>query len=99
MAMPASRIDSISLALMLRPRPSSHMASSLKPSDWSISCMHRHRDFGAHTFEFRQRMSVLFLLGEDREIACRRSENGEAEGNEHGGDDDLGPLGRVTSAH
>ncbi len=42
---------------------------------------------------------MALFFGEDRQIARREAEDGEAERDEHGRDDDLGPLRCIAATH
>src|SRR5450631_3560928 len=93
-----TKIDAISLALMLRPIFASHAGFWPTPSDWSVSSMNRHRNFRAHALWLANRRQVRLLLGEDGQIAGDKSKDGEAERDEHGRDHDFRPLRGVASA-
>src|SRR5271169_139448 len=94
-----TKIDAISLALILRPIFASHAGFWPTPSGWSVSSMDRHRNFRAYALRFANRRQVRLLLGEDGQITGDKSKDGEAERNEHRRDYDFCPLRGVASAH
>src|SRR5271169_1343677 len=95
----AMKIDTISFALMLRPSLPSHAGLELALSDWSISGMDRHRKLSAHALQLWDHRRVVLFFREYRQVACRQPEDGKAESNEHGGNHNLGPPGRVACTH
>src|SRR5664279_1058619 len=98
MASPAMKIDTISLALMLRPISPSHKDSALMRSGWSVSSMDRHRNFSANALWFANRRHVRLLLGEDGQEPGGNSKDGKAKRDEHGRDHDFRPLRRIACA-
>src|SRR5277367_1107333 len=93
-----TKIDTISLALMLRPNPTSHAGFWRTPSGWSVSGMNRHRNFRANAMRFTNRRQVHLLRRENGQITGDESEDGEAERDEHGRNHDFGPLWGVACA-
>src|SRR5271166_935954 len=91
-----TKMDAISLALMLRPSSVSHAGWWRTPSGWSVSGMDRHRNFRANSGYSRYCPQVRLLLGKDRQVVGDKSKDGEAECDEHGRDDDFCPLRGVA---
>src|SRR5271166_716343 len=93
----AMQIDTISLALMLWPSLPSHAGLEPAPSDWSVSGMDRHRKLRARALQLREYGRTPLYFGKDRQVTGCQPKDGKAEGDEHGGDRDLGPLRRIAS--
>src|SRR5271157_169532 len=99
-----TKIETISLALILRPSRwiqsgwnTKASSSALEdPFDLSVSSMHGHRDFCESRFAACR--DLCLLLGEDRQILCRQAEDGKTERNEHRGDHHFRPLRGIARA-
>src|ERR1035438_1471869 len=87
-----TKIDAISLALILRPIFASHAGLWTPPSGWSVSSMDRHRNFSANALWFANRRHVRLFFREDRQILGGKAEDGEAQRDKHGRDYDFRPL-------
>ena len=100
-----TKIETISLALMLRPSRCIQRGRNRAPQclrdavELSVSSMGRHRNFCAARFRFAECREMRLLLGEDRQVARRKAEDGKPERDEHRGDHHFGPLRRVAAAH
>src|ERR1039458_5885540 len=103
-----TKIETISLALTLRPsrcsqngRDEAGLSSVISGEgslELSVSSMDGHRNFCEPGFGFVECRDVNFLFGEDRQVLRRQAEDGKTERDKHRGDDYLGPLGGVTTA-
>src|SRR5208283_2835713 len=91
MASMTTKIETISLALTLRPSRWIHRGWKTKasssafeddPVDLSVSSMDGHRQVCES--RFAECRDMCLLLGEDRQVLCHRAENGEPERNKHG---------------
>src|SRR5271166_201772 len=94
-----TKIDAISFALMLRPNSASHGGRWRTPSGCSVSGMDRHRNFSAHALQSGERGYARLLLRENGQIAGDKSEDGEAERDEHGCDHDFRPLRGIARTY
>src|ERR1035438_10337038 len=103
-----TKIETISLALTLRPSRCSQNGrdeaglSSVVLSEGrlelSVSSMDGHRNFCEPGFGFVECRDMGLLFGEDRQVLRRQAEDGKTERDKHGGDYYLGPHGGVTAA-
>src|ERR1017187_9835252 len=101
-----TKIETISLALTLRPsrcsqkgRDEAGLSSVVlgeNPFELSVSSMDGHRKFCEPSFRFAECRDMDLLFGEDRQVLRHKAKDGEPQRDEHGGNPPLRPLRGVA---